>query len=145
MTRTTQFILRAAPSPSRAACSKFIWTCPNDWIVTIKPPTRSNLANAKMHVVLGQLVQANVKYRGRQMDVENWKDLLAASLKSSQEIKSNMVQSLDGDGYVLMGNHTSDLSISEMNEIIERAYCIGAQNDPPVRFVEDIEPHGRPK
>jgi len=138
------FILRAAPSPSRANCVKAIWQTPNDWVVTIKPPTRSNVQSAKMHVVLGQLVKANVKYHGRPMDVEGWKDLISATLLTPEQIMANTVPGLDG-GYVVLGLHTSDLTGPQVSEVIERAYCIGAQNDPPVRFVEDIEPIGRQK
>ena len=138
------FILRSTPNPSRANCVKAIWSTPNDWVVSIKPPTRSNIQSAKMHVVLGQLVRANVRYHGRRMDVEAWKDVLAASLLTAEQIGGNVVPTLDGDAYLVIGLHTSDLTSAEMSEIIERAYVIGAQNDPPVIFTEDIQPIGRP-
>jgi len=142
VTTGAHFILRAAPSPSRANCVKAIWSALNDWVVTIKPPTRSNVQNAKMHVVLGQLVKANAKYCGQRMDVEDWKDVLGAAVMASQRGELRIVPGMDG-GVVILGCHTSDMTSKEMSEVIERAYCIGTQNDPPVRFVEDVEPTGR--
>jgi hypothetical protein len=95
-----------------------------------------------MHVVLSQLVRANVKYCGQRMDVEDWKDVLGAAVMAARRNELRIVPGIDG-GVVVLGCHTSDMTSSEMGEVIERAYVIGAEHDPPVRFVEDVEPRGR--
>jgi hypothetical protein len=98
--------------------------------------------NAKMHVVLSQLVKANVPYCNQPMDVEDWKDLLGSAVMRAQRGELRIIPGIDG-GVVVLGCHTSDMTSSEMGEVIERAYVIGAEHDPPVRFVEDVEPRGR--
>jgi hypothetical protein len=96
-----------------------------------------------MHVVLSQLVKAGVKCHDQTMDVEDWKDYIGSAVMRSKRGELRVIPGMDG-GVVVLGCHTSDMTSAEMSEVIERAYVIGAQNKPPVVFVEDLKYEGRP-
>lgn len=90
------------------------------YTVTIKPPTRSSDQNAKMWALLGE-VSAQVDWHGRKLSAENWKDVFSASLKAQK-----VIPGLDGN-FVVLGARTSQMTISEMSEMIELMYAFGAE------------------
>ena len=136
----TQFILRPAPSPARANCSKFIWSAPNDWVVTVKPPTRSLEQNAKMWAMLAE-VSIQVDWYGEHLTSDQWKNVFTASLKGQK-----VVPSIDGGGFVTCGYPTSNMSKAEMVAMIDLMYAFGSDPAHLVNFndMANIESMGRP-
>lgn len=116
-------IIRLVPA-SRPAALEAVRNAPDEYIVTIQPPKRSMIQNSKMWAMLGD-VSKQVVWYGLTLSSEDWKDVLSASLR--KEIRT--VPNIDGNGLVVLGMRTSQMSIREMNEMIEYMYCFGASKD----------------
>lgn len=83
--------------------------------------TRNIQQNSCMWATLTD-ISKQVDWYGQKLSKEEWKDVFTASLK-----KQKVVPGLDG-GFVVMGEHTSKMSISEMSELIECAMAFGTQH-----------------
>ena len=57
--------------------------------------------------------------------------MITASLKQQK-----VVPGIDG-GFVVCGDHTSRMTIPEMNDVIELAYSVGSQHG--IRFIDRFE------
>jgi hypothetical protein len=115
------FILRAKPHPVRANLCALIMEAPDGYLVTIQPPKRSLQANAKMWCLLSDLAK-QVDWYGRKLSPDDWKDVLTASYR-----KQDAVPNVDGNGFVVLGMRTSQMSIGEMGELIEVIYAFGSE------------------
>jgi NinB protein len=78
--------------------------------------------NKKMWAMLTD-ISNQVIWHGQKLTRENWKDVLTASLKQQK-----VVPGIDS-GFVVLGSHTSKMSIAEMSELIELALAFGTQNN----------------
>jgi hypothetical protein len=78
--------------------------------------------NAKMWAMLTD-ISVQVVWHGQHLSKENWKDVLTASLKQQK-----VVPGID-NGFVVLGTHTSKMSIAEMSELIELAMAFGCQHN----------------
>ena len=90
--------------------------------VSFKTDTRSLAQNNLMWSCLRDLSE-QVEWFGRRMTDEGWKDFITAHIEG-QEVVPNM----DGTGFVTIGRgkSTSDMTIAEMTEVIERCHAFGA-------------------
>lgn len=68
-------------------------------------------------------VSEQVVWHGRKLTPENWKDMFSASLK-----KMDVVPNLDGDGFVILGQSTSRMTVSQLNDLIALIQVFGAEN-----------------
>lgn len=82
--------------------------------------TRNKEQNACMWATLTD-ISDHVGWHGQRLTKEEWKDVLSAALK-----RQKVVPGIDG-GFVVIGAHTSKMSVSEMSELIELAIAFGAQ------------------
>jgi hypothetical protein len=73
-----------------------------------------------MWAVLGEIAEQVIWY-GHVLSPYEWKDVLTAGLK-----KTKIVPGIDG-GFVMIGLHTSRMTIAEMTELIELCYAFGTQ------------------
>jgi hypothetical protein len=135
-----RFTLQPNPHPSRANAVKAIWNAPNGWKVIIEPPKRTESQNAKLHVLLQRLVKTGYEWYGRKLTLLQWKIMFSASL-FGQEV----FPSLDGQGFVACGYHTSDMTEKQAGAMIEAiyAFCGDRQIDLGPE-PENIAPQGRP-
>lgn len=124
-------IIRLVPA-SREAAIEAVKNAPDKYVVTISPPKRSIVANAKMWAMLGDIARDVVWY-GLTLSAEDWKDVLSASLR--KEIRT--VPNIDGTGLVILGMRTSQMSVGEMAEMIEFMYSFGAAKE--VKWTEPEE------
>jgi len=94
------------------------------WEVEIREhkTTRSSEQNRRMWATLADIAD-QVIWHGLWLTKENWKDVFTASLK-----RLKVVPGIDG-GFVVVGAHTSKMSVSEMSEMIECATAFGCQHD----------------
>lgn len=83
--------------------------------------TRNAEQNAKMWAVLTD-ISDQVDWYGQKLTKENWKDVFTAALK-----RLKVVPGIDG-GFVVIGAHTSTMTIAEMSEMIEFATAFGCQH-----------------
>jgi hypothetical protein len=107
----------------RAKAMRWIRGVPKDSRVEFKAPKRSLDQNSKMWVLLGE-VAAQLPWHGIKLSADDWKLLFLDALK--REVR--MVPNLDGNGFVSLGRSSSDLSKSEMADLITIIQEFGARH-----------------
>lgn len=132
------FTLRPNPHPVRHNLCERIREVPDGYTVTIQPPKRSMVQNSKMWCMLGDLAK-QVNWYGLKLSSEDWKDVLSASLR--KEIRT--VPNIDGNGLVVLGMRTSQMTIGQMNEMIEYMYAFGASKEVKWSEVEEDDKYGK--
>lgn len=118
--------LRTAELRQRAI--SFITRCPDDWVMTLAPPTRSGEQNALMWTLLADIARA--KPDGREMTPEMWK----STFMDAAGFRPIMVPALDGQGFICLGYKSSRMTKAEFSDLIETIYEYGARKG--VRFSE---------
>ena len=88
--------------------------------VTIAEKTRSTAQNALMWAMLTD-VSKQVDWYENKLTPEEWKDMFTAALK-----RQKVVPGIDG-GFVSIGSHTSQMTVSEMTDLIELMNAFGAE------------------
>lgn len=119
MTKRT-FVL--AHPEARRRVAQCVREAPDGWCITISEPTRSLEQNALLWPLLGALAK-QVDWHGQKLSSDDWKDLLTASLT-----RQRSAPALDGGGFVVFGQRTSQYTKSMMSELIELIYSFGAQH-----------------
>jgi hypothetical protein len=116
------FRLCPKPHPSRANACAAIERAPDGYIVELKPPTRSLIQNKKLWAMLGDISKQVVWY-GVKYESDDWKDILTASLRKELRTAPNV----DGNGIVVLGMRTSQMTVGQMNELIAFMDAFGSQ------------------
>ena len=98
---------------ARKAICRHVLAAPDGYVVTIKEPTRNLEQNAKMWAMLGDL-ETQCDWHGNKLYAEEWKDLLSAGL-----VQSKAVPNLTGNGFVILGQRTSNLTKSQFAALVE--------------------------
>lgn len=99
-------------------------------------PTRTLEQNSKMWAMLGDVadqVQWFVDGKLEWLEPEEWKDIFTAALKKHQRVTAG----IDG-GFVILGAHTSRMSVGEMVDLIELMYAFAADPKHPVMWTEPM-------
>lgn len=113
-------------------CTEFIRQLPTNpdspLVVTIQERTRTLDQNAKLWACLND-VSEQVNWHGRKLTSEEWKHVFTAALK-----RQDVVPGIDG-GFVVLGQSTSKMKVSEMRDLIELISAFGAEHG--VRFGDD--------
>jgi hypothetical protein len=111
------------------------------WVMATKPgmrvefkqAKRSGEQNDKLWAMLTE-VAAQVPWHGIKLAPGDWKFIFLDALK--RELR--MVPNIDGTGFVNLGRSSSDLSKSEMSDLIELIHAFGAQHSVVFRDPESI-------
>jgi len=109
---------------SRPAAIEAVRNAPDGYLMTLQPPKRSLEQNAKLWAMLTD-VAAQVVWYGLKLTAEDWKDVLSASLRKEMRTVPNV----DGNGLVVLGMRTSQMSMRELGELIELIYAFGASHE----------------
>ena len=117
------FVTRPRPHKARAMACQAILDAPDGYVITIAPPKRSLLSNAKMWAMLTDISE-QIPWHGNQLSPEVWKDLFTASMK-----RQTVVPNLEGDGFVVCGASTSQMTTHEMADLIEVISAFGAERN----------------
>lgn len=120
MSRATLII---ASERERQRAASWVERAPWNTRVEFKEPKRSIPQNDKMWAMLTELA-AQVPYHGIKLAADDWKLLFLDALK--REVR--MVPNLDSTGFVSLGRSSSDLSKSEMADLIELIHEFGARH-----------------
>jgi hypothetical protein len=91
-------------------------------VVKLGRPKRSDLQNAKLHAMLGDIA-AQVEWYGRKMDKDSWKIMASAVLHRQEPVPA-----MDGRGFVVMGKQTRGMTKAEISDMIELLYAFGAEH-----------------
>ena len=82
--------------------------------VKLSPASKRSLqANKLMWVKLNELERTR-KWHGRKLAASNWKHLITAGME--QKV---VVPNIEGDGFVILGKATSNMTVKQMNQVIE--------------------------
>ena len=113
----------------RAQAIRAIQAIPPDEVMdfTLVPhkSSRSLEQNARMWAMLTDISEQVIWY-GRKLCPEDWKHIFTAAAT-----KQDVVPGIDG-GFVVLGYHTSKMSIREMSDLMEIMSAFGAERN--VRF-----------
>lgn len=123
---------------ARQRCIEAVKTAPDGSLVTIREGAGRNLEqNDKAHAVFSD-ISKQVEWHGRKMSVTWWKRLITAAYMREIGNSPELVPALDGHGFDIIFEHTSEMPKSRtaktdprtpvMNELIEWALMFGAQN-----------------
>ena len=95
---------------------------PDNYVVEIRPQTRSLEQNAKLHAMLGELAR-QLPWHGQRLTPDDWKKLFAASMQGLK-----IVPGLDPGTFVPIGLRTRDMSVAEMADMITLIEAFGAEH-----------------
>lgn len=96
-------------------------------VVEIHPPTRTTLQNRRLHAMITD-VSEQIDWptgSGVMRDIEAWKDIFTAALRSANH-GLDVVPGLNG-GFVLLGMHTSKMTVSEVGDLMTLIEAFGAE------------------
>ena len=131
----SRYLLTLHGQSDRAKAHRMVDAAPFGSRVEVKAAKRSNDQNSKMWCVLTEIAQ-QVPWHGQRPRPDDWKLIFLDALK--RELR--MVPNLEGDGFVNLGRSSSDLTKSEMSDLIELIHKFGAEHG--VKFADDkqVEP-----
>ena len=127
MTRYT-FTLRS--QADRASAIQTVNAAPDGSRVDVKAAKRSIPQNDRMWAMLTEIAQ-QLPWHGVKLRPDDWKLIFLDGLKR----ECRMVPNMDGNGFVDLGRSSSDLSKSEMTDLIELIAEFGARHG--VKFADD--------
>jgi len=96
--------------------------------ITIQEDTRSLAQNRMLWACLHD-VSSQVVWYGKKLDSESWKHIFSASLKGQETVPG-----ING-GFVILGQSTSKMRVSEMRDLITIIHAFGAEQN--VRFSDE--------
>ncbi|MCG7388775.1 recombination protein NinB [Pantoea sp. ACRSB] len=96
--------------------------------ITIQEDTRSLAQNRMLWACLHDVSQQVVWY-GRKLDSECWKHVFSAAFKQQETVPG-----ING-GFVVLGQSTSKMRVSEMRDLITIIHAFGAEHN--VRFSDE--------
>lgn len=117
---------------AKAKATSWIAQAPVGTRVEFKRAKRSLDQNAKMWASLTDIAE-QVSWHGLKLTPDDWKLIFLDGLK--REIR--LVPNIDGDGFVNIGQSSSDLSKQEMADLIELISMFGAKHG--VKFHDNAE------
>lgn len=112
---------------ARRNAQKAIETAKDGSVVEIKEKTRTLAQNALLHTIIRK-VSKTIEWAGAKRDEETWKRLLTAAWLRARGDNVEFLPALDGHGVDVVFRKTSDLNVSELNELIEFIEAWSADN-----------------
>ena len=110
--------------PTRAKAREWVTKAPEGTRVEFKRVKRTLPQNDRFWAMLTDVADQR-EHHGRKYKPDVWK---AIFLDAALNKKTNYVPSLDGDSVVLLGHHSSDLSVDEMSDLMEFIAAWGTEN-----------------
>lgn len=102
-------------------------TSPAGCIVTIRPPNRTLEQNALLHAALTDIAE-QVEWKGQRFSVIVWKRLCTASWLRERGESPELIPALDGNGFDVIYEHTSEMTVAQLSEFLEWCFAFGAEN-----------------
>ena len=116
-------IITMLTEADRAKATRWIEKAPPGTRIEFKRAKRSIPQNDRMWAMLTDVAE-QLPWHGIKLTPDDWKLIFLDSLK--RELR--MVPNIDGSGFVNLGRSSSDLSKSEMTDLIELIYAFGANH-----------------
>ncbi len=96
-------------------------------VVQIREATRTSEQNALLHAALTDIAE-QVVWHGKKLSVVTWKRLCTASWLREMGEQPELIPALDGNGFDIVFERTSGLTVPQMTALIEWTLAFGAQN-----------------
>ncbi len=100
---------------------------PSGYVLRIDPPKRKLVQNALLHACLTDLHE-QAEWYGKRFSVLTWKRLCTASWLREKGEQPELIPALDGNGFDIVFEKTSEMSVTQIAELIDWIYAFGAQN-----------------
>ena len=126
----SRHIIAIRSSAERARAAQDVARAPIGTRVTFTGAKRSLEQNSIMWSYLGDIAKA-LPWHGQMLEPSDWKLLFLDALAR----ESRTVPSLDGTGFVDLGRSSSDLSKTEMSDLIELIRAFGSNHG--ISFIDD--------
>ena len=114
-------IYRLVHDTARKLAAAQIMLAPDGYVVDIRPPTRNLDQNSLLWPWL-TAISKGVDWYGQHLTNKQWKDVLTASLK-----RERVVPGING-GFVVLGQHTSEMSKKDFSELLELTIAFATQH-----------------
>lgn len=111
----------------RAKAQRWAAGVPQGTRVEFKGPKRTIPQSDRMWAMLTEVAQ-QVVWHGKKLRADDWKLIFIDALKRSNGEVLNIVPNTDGTGFVNLSTSSSDLSKSEMSDLLEIVAEFGARN-----------------
>ena len=108
---------------NRAKAADWVSRAPFGTRVEFKRSKRSLPQNARMWAMLTD-VASQITWHGQKLPADDWKLIFLDALKREVRI----VPAIDGRGFVNLGRSSSDLSKSEMGDLMELIAAFGTEH-----------------
>ena len=103
--------------------------------VTVKPATRSAVQNALLHAALTD-ISNQVDWHGKKLNVTVWKRLCMAAWLREKREQPMLIPALDGNGFDIIFEQTSKLTIAQCSELLEWCFAFGAEHGVKFRALD---------
>jgi hypothetical protein len=114
----------------REKAASWVWQAPSGTRLEFKETKRTLPQNARMWAMLTDIA-SQVTWHGQRLTPDDWKIVFMDALRR----EARMVPDIYGTGFVSLGWSSSDLTKSEMGDLMELIAMFGAQHG--VRFGAD--------
>lgn len=101
---------------------RWISQAPEGTRVEFKKPVRSIPQNDLMWARLTEIAR-HVDWYGKKLTPDDWKDMFTAALRAPRAVPN-----LDGTGFVVLGQRTSDMTVEEMTNLLDLIDAFAAQH-----------------
>ena len=108
----TRALLVLNDAAARVTAMKWVHNAPPGTRVEFKKAKRTLDQNSLLWARLTEIAR-QVEWHGEKLTAEDWKDIFSAAL-----CKARIVPALEGIGYVQLGFRTSDMTKSEMSDML---------------------------
>ena len=118
---------RLVHATAREGAQRAVRTAPDGYVCVVRPPNRSKDQNALLHDALTD-ISKQVEWKGARFNVVTWKRLCMASWLREIGEAYDLIPALDGNGFDVIYEHTSDLNVSQMKSLLDWVSAFGAEN-----------------
>ena len=98
---------------------------PDNWVVTVAEPKRSNDQNAKFHAMLTDLSRSPVKWAGKRRSVEEWKAIVISGHSVATGNGGEVIPGMEGE-FVAIRESSANMTVRRAASLIEYllAFCV---------------------
>lgn len=108
-------------------CVKPMTMAGHRMVLEVRPESRSNPQNARLHAMLTELTHG-VEWNGQKLPMEVWKQLCMAAWMREERQSPQLVPSLDGNGVDIIYERTSKLTKDECGRFMEWIAAFSAEH-----------------
>lgn len=105
--------------------------------IEVREPTRNGEQNRALHSALTDIAR-QATWKGERLSVDVWKRLCLGAWMRESGRQPQMIPALDGQGFDIIYERSSKLSVKECSELLEWVMALGAELG--VRFTTKDEP-----